>query len=319
MRESAGRKDRRMCAGGNAGMYVEEVNTNGHFITRETLDRLNEIGCRPLMKISFDGFGHHDWLRNRKGAEETALQAIRLCIDNGFRVKVQTNVHRNNLESILPTAEWMDSNGVDEMRIIRTTEAPRWVRNAGNATLDLEEYFENMLDFTNEYIKKPHTMSVDMWQFLHVFPRSRSYHMRPVECCAGEYRESLPVCRGNRGMVAVGANGNLYPCHQLSGYYEEHKDFLGNVKVQGLQPLLQEGRYLEEVCTTVGKLEKNNAACHECAYFRYCAGGCRAIAMALTHDKLGCDLTKCIFFKKGYHRKITEIMRDWSNIAPLPA
>ncbi len=29
--------------------------------------------------------------------------------------------------------------------------------------------------------------------------------------------ELNPVCRGNRSMVAVVANGNLYPCHQLSG------------------------------------------------------------------------------------------------------
>lgn len=78
------------------------------------------------MKISFDGIGHHDWLRNREGAEKTALNAIRLCIENGFRVKVQTNVHRLNLDSMLPTAEMLDDMGVDEMRIIRTTESPRW-------------------------------------------------------------------------------------------------------------------------------------------------------------------------------------------------
>ena len=42
------------------GMYVEELNTNGFFITKEILDEMKEIGCRPLMKISFDGIGHHD-------------------------------------------------------------------------------------------------------------------------------------------------------------------------------------------------------------------------------------------------------------------
>ena len=60
------------------GMYVEELNTNGYYITQEILDRMKEIGCDPLIKISFDGIGHHDWLRNRKGAEEDALRAITL-------------------------------------------------------------------------------------------------------------------------------------------------------------------------------------------------------------------------------------------------
>ena len=47
------------------GMFVEELNTNGFYVNQEALDRLKAIGCDPLMKISFDGLGHHDWLRNR--------------------------------------------------------------------------------------------------------------------------------------------------------------------------------------------------------------------------------------------------------------
>lgn len=72
------------------GMYVDELNTNGYFLDKAALDKFREIGCNPLIKISFDGLGHHDWLRNRKGAEADALHAIRLCIENGFTVKAQT-------------------------------------------------------------------------------------------------------------------------------------------------------------------------------------------------------------------------------------
>ena len=90
-------------------MYVEELNTNGYFINRQTLSRLKEMGCTPLMKISFDGIGYHDWMRSHKGAEETALRAISLCIENGFPVKVQTNMNRRNRDSMLKTAEMFDA------------------------------------------------------------------------------------------------------------------------------------------------------------------------------------------------------------------
>lgn len=110
------------------GMYVEELNTNGYFIDRQALDRMKAIGCVPLMKISFDGLGYHDWMRAHQGAEETALRAIRLCVENGFPVKVQTNMNRRNRDSMLKTAERLDAMGVAEMRIIRTTEAPAGCR-----------------------------------------------------------------------------------------------------------------------------------------------------------------------------------------------
>lgn len=301
------------------GMYVPELNTNGHFINQAALDRLKSIGCRPIVKISFDGIGHHDWLRNREGAEEKALAAIRLCKENGLETWAQTNVHRRNIESILPTAKMLDEMGVDVMRIIRTSESPRWKENAGGACLDVNEYYEKMFGFAAEYIKEPHKMDVDIWQFLTIHPSHKTFRVRPVECAEGEYRDNLPVCRGNRGKIAVAANGNVYPCMQLSGLYDKRGEVLGNVKKDGLQPLLQKGKYLSEVCTTVKTLADNNPKCAACGYFKYCVGGCRALAQGLTGDKLGSDPAKCVFFKSGYYEKITALFNGWANIKPIGA
>jgi radical SAM protein with 4Fe4S-binding SPASM domain len=292
-------------------MYVYELNTNGYFLTQEVLNELKEIGCHPLMKISFDGIGHHDWLRNRIGAEKEALAAIKLCVENGFDVKAQTNVHRLNLDSIFPTALLLDSLGVREMRIIRTTEAPRWLENAGDSCLSIEEYFDSMLAFCSKYIKTDCSMDIDIWQFLHVFKKEKQYHPRAIEYSAGEYRDTFPVCKGNRGMVAIAANGNLFPCHQMSGYYEKRNDILGNVKTDGLQKLLSESKYLSEVCTTVKTLKEQNPECASCEWFPYCCGGCRAIALALTGDKLGVDPSKCLFFRKGYPERLKQIFKGY--------
>ena len=244
------------------GMYVAEINTNGHFIDQAVLDRMKALGCTPIIKISFDGIGHHDWLRNREGAEEKALSALRLCRENGFETWAQTNVHRLNIDTILPTAELLDKMGIDEMRIIRTSESPRWKKNAGDACLDVDEYYEKMLDFAEKYIQNPHKTDIDIWQFLTIFPSEKAFRVRPVECAEGEYRDSLPVCRGRRGMVAVAANGNVYPCLQLSGTYDARGEVLGNIKTDGLQPLLQSEKYLDEVCTTVKTLSENNFKFH---------------------------------------------------------
>lgn len=300
------------------GMYVEELNTNGHFLTAEILDEMAAIGCRPLMKISFDGVGHHDWLRGREGAEADALRAMRLCLERGFRVKAQTNVHRLNVDSMLPTARLLNEMGVHEMRIIRTTESPRWVQNAGDACLPVAEYFDRMLSFLRHFLCMNALIVVDIWQLVCVFPHEKTYRPHPIECGEGAYRDSLPVCRGNRGMVAVAADGELYPCHQFSGWYVRNGLRLGNVKRNGLSVNLRSGDYLREVCTTVRELAAHNEKCAACPWFKYCCGGCRALAAALTGDTLGEDPTKCLFFRGGYLEKMQDALSDYqclTNIA----
>lgn len=299
------------------GMFVEEINTNGYFLNREALDRLKKIGCVPLMKISFDGIGYHDWMRNHNGAEENALNAIRLCVENGFPVKVQTNVNRKNLDSMLETAERLDGMGVSEMRIIRTTEAPRWVQNAGDAALSFGEYYDEALKLWEKYAAENHKMVLTVWQFGTLYPATRHYSLTAVGACCGEYRDSLPVCRGNRGMIAVAANGNVFPCHQQSGYYELHHDIPGNLKKETLRNLLSHGRYLDEVCTTVGSLREKNEKCGKCKLFEHCLGGCRAIALAFTNDKLGVDPAKCFFWENGYYDRIKAAMPGFINLTPI--
>lgn len=290
------------------GMRVIELNTNGSLITEEILLQMKEIGCKPQMKISFDGIGHHNWLRNHRNAEEKTLTAIKACLKEGFSVKVQTNVHKYNVDAMLATAEYMDSLGVDQMRIIRTSESPRWAENAGDACLSITEYYDTMLKFTSQFIEKPHRMAIDIWQFLLVYPDWQRYSKRPLGDF-GPYRDSYPVCRGNRGMVAVTANGNVFPCNQMSGYYEKNGDHLGNVKTDGLKMLLTDSRYLDEISHTVGELRRVNQKCGACQYFERCRGGCRAIALALTGDKMAPDPAKCAFFEGGYLEKTDEIFQ----------
>lgn len=111
-------------------------------------------------------------------------------------------------------------------------------------------------------------------------------------------------------MVAVGANGNLYPCFQISGYFEQHGWFLGNVKKDGLQKHLQSGDYLDHVCTTVKEIKEHSEKCANCKWFKYCCGGCRAAGILLSNDKLGPDLSRCLFFEGGYLEKLQDALPE---------
>ncbi len=301
------------------GMFVFELNTNGYYINQTALDKMKRIGCYPLVKISFDGLGYHDWMRNRKGAEEDAVRAIRLCKENGFRVMVQMNVNRKNRESILRSLEYLDEIGVERTRIICTTESTRWAQNAAGQSFTVPEYYEACLAVAQAYIRGERKMTLDFWQVLDLDPQRKTYRLAPLRGCMSGYRESLPLCKGTRGMIAVAADGEVYPCMQMSGWMKAHNVSFGNVKKQGLQPLLQSGAYLDTVCATVGDMIKVNQKCAECKYLKYCLCGCPALS-GLTHegDFFTPDLWKCFFLEHGYVEKAEAALAPYRHMTAIP-
>ena len=100
---------------------------------------------------SFDGIGFHDWLRQHPGAEEQALKAVRLCKQAGLNVAINMNVNRKNRDVLFDSVKMLSELGADKIRLIKTTEAPRWQLNAADFSLTPEEYYDFSIDFAGWY------------------------------------------------------------------------------------------------------------------------------------------------------------------------
>jgi len=299
------------------GMFVDKILTNGHFITQEKLDFLKAHGQRPLMKISFDGIGCHDWMRNHRGAEEAAMRAIRLCVKNGFPVMVQYNLNRRTMSKLLETACMLDEMGVRSLRILRTSESPRWKENGGGNTLGMQEWFDFTVDFMREYAAGERRMQVIMWMICHLNPVEKTFFLRPVRCGAGQYRDKLPMCQEVRRVVCVSVDGDLYPCMQAGVYLDQMGAKLGNVKKSGLQALLTEGPFIDAACASVGEFIAENEKCRACPHAKYCAGGCRVCAMYLTGNPRMHDPQKCFFFENGYYDQFADALPGYENLRDI--
>ena len=300
-------------------MYVFELNTNGILITQEMLDEFKEIGCRPLIKISFDGIGYHNWMRQNDKAEEKTIEAIKLCIKNGFRVKAQVQVHLKNVGVMLDTAKLLNELGVSEMRIIRTTEAPRWEQNSPNTSIPLEDYYEKMLEFAAEYMKSGMMMDIDIWQYLSLTPHHKSYRISPIMCDMDQFNVRIPICKGNRGMIAITSSGEVVPCMQMSGWFMEHGISLANVKKKPLKEIVTKSDYLDIAMATVLQQILANEKCADCKYYMACTGGCPALGRLYSHrdDFYGEDITKCTFFENGWYDRVTDTLKDYHLENPL--
>ena len=300
-------------------MFIFELNTNGLLINQKMLDTFKELGCHPLIKISFDGVGYHNWIRQHPKAEELTLKAIKLCIDNGFRVKAQVQVNRKNVDVMMETAKLLNEMGVYEMRIIRTTEAPRWEQNSPQSSLPIEEYYERMLDFAKEYIHSNMKMFIDVWQLLRLRPYAHSYELVPIACNKKEFNIRIPMCKGNRGMIAVSSKGEVVPCLQMSGYFLEKGISVGNLFKTPLKELVKDSPYLNLAMAPLFKQIIENDKCGNCKYYKACTGGCPALGLLYSQnsDFYHEDITKCIFFENGWYEKAIETLRDWRLDNPL--
>ena len=300
-------------------MFIFELNTNGLLITQEMLDAFKELGCHPLIKISFDGVGYHNWIRQHPKAEDLTRKAMELCIKNGFRVKAQVQVNRKNVDAMMETAKLLSDMGVAEMRIIRTTEAPRWEKNSPNSSLPIEEYYQRMLELSKEYMRSGMKMTIDFWQFVRLFPATRSYQLVPIACNKDEFNVRIPMCKGNRGMIAVSSSGEAVPCLQMSGWFLERGISLGNVLKTPLKELVKESDYLNLAIAPLLKQILENDKCGNCKYYKACTGGCPALGLLYSKngDYYHEDITKCIFFENGWYDKVTAELADWPLENPL--
>ena len=293
------------------GMSVRCIYTNGYFITPDKLERLREIDQQMQINVSYDGAGFHDWMRGKPGAEKDLLEKIRLCVTYGFPVRVSTNLNRVNLPSLYETTDTMEALGVEELRVIRTSETPRWLHHAGDTTLPLEEYFEILIGLCARYASKDRRMKLNLWQFAVIFPESRAYSMMPVACSSADYSPSMPPCATARDYITVLPDGSVFPCSPSSGVYMAHHVTFENALKSGLKPILQDSRYLSVSCLCAHRIAEHDPKCGVCRYFRQCLGGCRVLALALNHDILSHDPSKCVFFENRYDLRLKEALSDY--------
>ncbi len=285
-------------------MWLEKLHTNGSFVTGETLDQIRALDLDPIINISFDCIGHHDWMRGCEGAEETARNAIALCAEKGFRTRAQTCIHRDNVDALFDTAALLDRLGAEEIRVIRTSESPRWAENGGELCLTIPEYYDALLELISRALDAGLKLRLNLWQFATCHLRDGWYGAAPVLGGRRQYRASIPACRAVRGNVYLSHTGELVPCNRMAGILAHRGIRMGSVKEAPLQELLRSGAYLDTVCTTVQAVSDSNGDCRSCQYWTACQGGCRAIALALTGEYLRRDPSKCVFFKGGYLRKL---------------
>lgn len=300
-------------------MWVYELNTNGFFITREILQEMKDCGMNPKMKISFDGLGYHDIIRNVHGCEQKTLDAISLCKEYGFTVRAQMQMNKFNLDTILPSLLKLDELGVDEVRISRTTESLRWNITCPGGSILWSEFFGKGLEIADAYVKSgDRKMYVEYWPFLSVFPDRKEFFCWDIRYNQKTFNLDQPMCKCNNGNISIGANGNVYPCLQMSGAMDALGVELGNLFSTPLHEILSKSLYATLAHSCIKNRAQRNGRCGKCPFFKYCGGGCTLQGMIFNGDYFGADNSCCVFHRDGWHKKIVMTFPTWHDLKPIP-
>jgi heme d1 biosynthesis radical SAM protein NirJ len=110
------------------GFYVG-LSTNGTLIDESRIGDISAVGY-DYVGISIDGLREtHDRFRQKAGAFDASLRAIRLCHQSGIKVGMRFTPTRDNAHELPQILKLMDEEGVDKLYVSHLNYGGRGNRN----------------------------------------------------------------------------------------------------------------------------------------------------------------------------------------------
>lgn len=285
------------------GIRVNGIYSNGKLVNDRLLDEFDARGLRPVIHMSFDGTGWHDWLRGIAGAEKYVMDAYRLCQERGFETTAEMCIHKKNQDTIRETAKLLRSMGVRSLKVNPAIPMGEWLKESTQYTLTAQEAYQVYLDYIPHYFEDHMPISIALEGFFTCDEGNPDYHIPNIkyedECdCL-----TKSICGHARNSLYISPEGTALPCMPLAASCV--KEQFPNILEESLAGILSDSFYMRMVDVRLGEYLEHNPQCRECPHRNACGGGCRGFAIGQDGDDyLAADLQACAFFKGGYPEKI---------------
>lgn len=307
------------------GIRIAQVYTNGALLDEGVIDFLVDRGQVPDVVISFDGVGHHDWLRGVQGAERMADRALALCRDRGLPTLAQVTLHRGNVGSLRETIRHLGGLGCAMARVSPADDLGDWKELGGELTLTTEELFEAALDYIPSYYEDDMPLPLVLAGVVKLSPENPDRYDTPF-FRGGESAMDSFLLSCARECIQISADGIPSICDIACPVRDssllELVPIVSDdpaVRTVPLREVLSGGSPFMKTLYLRGRdLAEGESPCASCGYFKVCVGGCRALAFQDSGDLLGADPNSCLFFKDGWARRLVLLMKELRPNASSP-
>jgi radical SAM protein with 4Fe4S-binding SPASM domain len=287
-----------------SGIALRQLYTNGILIDDVFFANLEKRNLEPEFVLSFDGPGCHDWMRGIPGTEEKTLRAIRRLRKKGYRLAVETTLHRGNIDRLLACYDLLKELGVHSWKTGAVFDSEEW-RKQGEEALDTETLYRRYRELVKRYLGDGQPLDIQLDGFFGGYKNGKRFipyvkSLPPAE--AGDPAASLAQysCRSCRVHPYLLPDGRLLPCPPFTGTPLEQD--MPNLRDTAIGEIYseKENRFFSLVNIRAGDVIAHHEECQSCEYRMECQGGCRGAAAANGNGILGKDDAICRFFKGGW-------------------
>ncbi len=288
---------------------VESIYTNGLLVTDKWLERFEKYEDRKLLfSLSFDGIGHHDWLRGRDGMERITIDTIQRLVKRGYPVEIETALYKDNAPAMPDTCALLAELGVRNWKISEISKSNAWEQYAQEHTASQKEVNNCYLQILDRFsqLGRPFALQLDH-RYLYSTRTGKATALANHGDAEGKSLKQ-PICSCMRLHPYLLPNGTLMPCMPLSNCGLDH-EMPNLLKTPLCEILSDESKFFDFISITPEEMfAKNNSQCGTCEYRTICCGGCRAKAHACG-NLYGPDAAMCEYFR-GEIRKLFEPYYD---------
>ncbi len=289
------------------GLKVREILTNGSLLTCELLAKMRAMEISPLIGISFDGLGSHDYLRNKKGAQESAIKAFQNAIAYGFKTKATINVNQNSLEKLIETCRFLVNLGCKHLFLIRTSETPKWVHSGGKFT-PFDTYYSACLDVVDVFMSENWDCELQIFNgphFINQKDKQKVYAENAQDTFSGKLTACFKCAQG----CFIAHDGRVIPCDAFEGMSTAYNVFQdSNLYEHSLYDLLQSSQFATFRQSLLEHLTIKNSDCKNCEWLYSCRGGCRAFGFGMNGDFSDSSPLHCTYFRGGHAKMLKELV-----------
>lgn len=271
----------------NNGIKVDCIFTNGSLIKKSDIKWLAKEAIQIF--ISLDGLSlGNGVIRNipqhlRKSSFKNILEIIKRLTEGGVIVKVNTIIHKHNIQEISQMYNLFKKIGVLVWRLTISKEVGRYKNNKDSLSItksELNKVIRQLLKSFIRDIKKCKNGIIIPFDLKIANIFKSEMLVKPLV----GYSKTDSSCDYQKERITIKSNGDVVPCGLLVDqvFGNIKKEYLGNIiKNKNL-------KYIKNI--PIVKIHE----CNKCEYSYVCGGGCRVNSLSEFGDLFHKDSHACL-------------------------